>query len=138
VPTFRTWIIEAFSLEDCQPEYSIRSYVQDADLGPSLLPVFHDLFVGVAPLQLIPQTLHLDIWLVFVVADVVQGDHPTFVHKGPVHGEILLDAFVGVVAVDEQEIYASAAENFSGLVQCCWGVGVLADKVDFLILNGAR
>jgi len=51
---------------------------------------------------LIPQPLHIVVSLVVMLHDVVKDDHSPSRNQRAVHLEIFVDAFVGMVAVDEE------------------------------------
>lgn len=52
----------------------------------------------------VPEAVDLDGGVVFAVNDVVEGDEAAGSDEWAVHVEVLFDAFVGVVTVDEGEV----------------------------------
>src|SRR5438874_10400259 len=80
------------------------SNMQYPDPEPALIAALHDLFVGIVPLDLVPEPGDAADVLIQPFDNVVEGDHSPRPHEGTVVPKVGAHAFVRVVSVDEEEV----------------------------------
>ena len=85
--------------------------------------------MSIPALDLAPESLDLARQLARVRQDIVKSDHLAVRHERRIHLEVLLDAFIGVIAVDHQEVDLFALQDLFEPRPSTSGVRIIPDEM---------